>query len=85
MDKREEKEKIKNMNGTLIRITVTTKLNYNSPGSDKLPNYWLKVFPSSQVYIMKIFNTTIEQPKHMTDWPTKGITYQLPKSEDVKE
>jgi hypothetical protein len=56
-----------------------------SPGSDQIPNYWLKAFPATHSYITKFINTTIEEPKQMPDWLTAGIMYLLPKSGDTKE
>ena len=36
--------------------------NWKSPGSDKIQNYWLKVFPADQRHITKKnFNVLIEK------------------------
>jgi hypothetical protein len=59
--------------------------NWKSPGSDQIPNYWLKAFSATHSYITKFINTIIEEPNQMPDWLTTGITYLLPKSGDTKE
>jgi hypothetical protein len=59
--------------------------NGNSPGSDQIPNYWLKAFPATHSYITKFITTITEEPKQMPDWLTTGITCLLHKSGDTKE
>jgi hypothetical protein len=61
-----------------IRLTETASFlsktrNWISPGSDKIPNYWLKAFPATHSCIMKIFNKVTEEPKQMPDWLTTGM------------
>jgi hypothetical protein len=77
------------MNWVPIKTTETTSFlskthNWMSPGSDHIPNYWLKAFPATHSYIAK-FSNTLTEPKQMPDWLTTGITYLLPKSGDTKE
>jgi hypothetical protein len=50
-----------------------------------MPSYWLKAFPATHNYITKTFNILIKEPKKMSGWLTRGITYLLPKSEDTKD
>jgi hypothetical protein len=88
--KREEKGKIDSMNWMPIKTIETTSFllkahNWKSPGSDQMPNYWLKAFPATHSYITEFINTIKEEPKQMSDWLTTGITYLLPKSDDTKE
>jgi len=88
--RREEKQEIKNMISMAIRLTETASFlsktrNWKSPGSDKIPNYWLKAFPATHSCIMKIFITMTEEPKRMSDWLTTGTTYLLPISYGAKE
>jgi hypothetical protein len=66
-----------------IMEAVLSKTQLKSPGSNKIPIYWLKAFSATHSYIKKIFNTIIEEPKQMPEWMTTGITYLLPKSEDI--
>jgi hypothetical protein len=58
MDKKRRKRKINNINWMPIRTTETTlyfskKQNWKSPGSDQIPNYWLKAFTATHSYITK--------------------------------
>jgi hypothetical protein len=77
------------MNWTPIRITETSFLwktyNCSSPGSDTIPNYWLKAFPVTHSYITKIFKTITEEHKQMSDWLTTEVMYLFPKREGTKE
>jgi len=41
--------------------------NCKSPGSDNIPDTWLKALPATYSYITKIFNTIIEEPNKMPD------------------
>jgi hypothetical protein len=73
-----------------IKTTKTTSFlskthNWKSPGSDQIPNYWLKAFLATHSYITKFINTIIEESMQMPDWLTTGITYLLPKSGETKE
>jgi hypothetical protein len=90
LDKKQEKEKIDNMNWMPIKtIEITSFLskthNWKPPGSDQIRNFWLKAFPATHSYNTKFINTITEEPKQMPDWLTTGITYLLPKSGDTKE
>jgi hypothetical protein len=56
------------MNWMPIKTTETTSLSkthtkWKSPGSDQIPNYWLKAFPATHSYIIEFIKTIIEEPK----------------------
>jgi hypothetical protein len=67
-----------------IYIYIKTH-NCKSSGSNKLLNYWLKAFPATHSYIMKILNTMTVKCKQMPDWLITGITLLLPKSKENME
>jgi hypothetical protein len=90
LDKKKKERKFDSMNWRPITTTETTSFlsktpNWKSPGSDQIPNYWLKAFPATHSHITKFINTITEESKQMPDWLTTGITYLLPKSGDTKE
>jgi len=82
--------KVSYMGWMPIQITEITSYlskaqNWQSPGSDQIQNYWLKVFPTTHRYITKNFNAIIEEMEKAPDWLTTGITYLIPKSGNSKE
>jgi hypothetical protein len=88
--RKKRREKNDSMNWMPIKTTETTSFlskthNCKYPGSNQIPNYWLKTFPATHSYITKFINIIIEEPKQTPDWLTTGITYLLPKSGDTNE
>jgi hypothetical protein len=78
------------MNWMPVKTTETASFlskthNWKSPGSEQIPNYWLKAFPATHSYITTFINAITEEHKQMPDWLTTGITFLLPKSGDTKE
>jgi hypothetical protein len=69
-EREKEKEKTNSMNWIPIGTTETTSFlsktnNWKFPGIDQIPNYWLKAFTATHIYITKTFNILIEKPKKM--------------------
>jgi hypothetical protein len=48
-------------------------LNWKSPRSNKIQNYWLHRFLAAHLHITKYFNTIMEKPEKVPEWLTTGI------------
>ncbi|KAL1448319.1 hypothetical protein WDU94_012418 [Cyamophila willieti] len=57
--------------------------NWKSPGLDQVQNYWLKHFTNTHSVLACQFQHCIQNPSELPKFLTEGITYMLPKNEQI--
>ena len=60
---------------------LASQLNWKAPGSDKLPNFWLKSVPSSHKFLANCMDTCLKDPGRLPEWMIRGRTIMIPKSD----
>ena len=53
-----------------------------SPGTDRLPNFWIKQFKSLHKPMAEAYSEIINDPKQTPDWLVVGATNLLPEKEE---
>ena len=54
--------------------------NWKAAGCDGVANFWLKQLTSLHPELANAYNSILKNP----DWPTKGVTFLIPKSKDTE-
>ena len=62
-----------------LKSNVTRAANWKSPGSDKVPNFWIKQFISLQQAISSAFSEVLQNPEQAPEWLVEGSTILLQK------
>ena len=66
-----------------LRVNMTRAANWKSPGSDRLPNFWIKQFKSLHKSMAEACSKIVKDPKQTPDWLVQGATNLLPKKEET--
>jgi hypothetical protein len=79
--RRRERRKISNMDLRPIQSMEITSfllktLNWKSPRSDKIQNYWFLAFLAAYLHITKYFIAIMKEPEKVPEWLTTGIRRQ---------
>jgi hypothetical protein len=79
--RRRERRKISSMDWVSIKTMEITSFlskapNCKSPGSDKIPNYWLQAFLAAYQHFTEYFKAILEEPEKVPEWLTIGIRRQ---------
>jgi len=64
---------------------IAKTLNWNTPGPDRINNFWIKWFTATHSYLAHYFNQVMEDDGSIPDFLVQGITYLLPKSRDCED
>lgn len=64
-----------------IAIALSSISNWKAPGSDGIPNFWLKKLTASHEKLTKAYNELATGKQKLPEWLTKGKTYLIPKTE----
>ena len=59
-----------------VAEALRTTLNWNAPGKDQIPNFWLKQLTATHRHIAAIFNKLIEEDQ-ISAWLTAGVTTRM--------
>ena len=65
-----------------LRVNMTRTVNWNSPGPDRLPNFWIKQFKSLHKPMAEAYSENIKVPNQTPDWLVEGTTNIRPKKEE---
>ena len=74
----------KDLTSKELRVNMTRAANWKSPGSDRLPNFWIKQFKSLHKPMAGAYSEIIKDPKQTPDWLVEGATNLLPKKEEIR-
>ena len=66
-----------------LRVNMTRAANWKSPGSDRLPNFWIKQFKSLHKPMAEAYSEIVKDPKQTPEWLVEGATNLLPKKENT--
>ena len=66
-----------------IRAALGKAHKWKSPGTDKIPNFWLNALSFIHHPLCVCINELLSNPTDIPDWVTEGVTYLLPKSEET--
>ena len=67
-----------------VKKKITQYGNFKSPGTDKIPNFWLKKLTSLHSHYACTFNKLLNKEEEFPVWYTHGKTSLLPKSENTQ-
>ena len=65
-------------------LAIMKSSNWKAPGNDGIANFWLKNLSSIHEDLTTAYNDILKNPEKQPDWPTEGLTYLLPKTEETK-
>ena len=68
-----------------LKAALTKSQKLKSPGTVKVPNFWLYALLSSHVTFTKLLNEIMQNPEKTPKWMCEGATYLLAKSNDTKD
>ena len=57
--------------------------NWKAPGNDGIANFWLKNLSSVHEDLTIAYDDILKNPEKQPDWLTEGLTYLLPKTEEM--
>ena len=66
-----------------LRVNMTRAANWKSPGTDRLPNFWIKQFKNLHKPMTEAYSEIIKDSKQAPDWLVEGATNLLPKMEET--
>ena len=66
-----------------LRVNMTRTANWKSPGTDRLPNLWIKQFKSLHKPMAEAYSDIIKKKKQTPEWLVEGTTNLLPKKEET--
>ena len=65
-------------------LPYITEANWKSPGPDRLPNLWIKLFKSLHKPMAEAYSEIIKDPKQTPDWLVEGATNLPCKKEETQ-
>jgi hypothetical protein len=66
-----------------VAEALRTTLNWKAPGSDQIPNFWLKQLTATHKHIAAIFNKLIEEDQ-IPEWLTAGVKFFISRNENTE-
>jgi hypothetical protein len=69
---------------TEVTMALRTTLNWEDPGRDQIPNFWLKQLTATHKYLATFFNKLIEEDQ-IPEWLTAGVTLLIPENENAEK
>ena len=72
-----------NITAEEINLAIRNSSNWKSPGTDKVPNFWIKMISCMHQDLATAYNDIISAPEKTPEWLTQGTTYLLPKSDET--
>lgn len=70
---------------TTLTDIISRTHNWKAPGTDKIQNYWYKKFTCLHTQLTQHINAFITNPQQMPVFLTEGITYMLPKDNNISD
>ena len=68
-----------------LRRKINEYHNFKAPGTDKIPNFWLKKLTALHPHYLLAFTRIIKREEETPEWLTTGMTTLIPKSEETKQ
>jgi hypothetical protein len=66
-----------------IAEALRATLNWEVPGRDQIPNFWLKHLTATNKHIAAIFDKLLEADQ-IPEWLTSGVTFLITKNENTE-
>lgn len=68
-----------------LKKVVKNLANWKAPGNDGIQNFWYKKLTAIHHHLTNQFNTVLRNPEQLPDFLTNGVTYLLPKSDQLQD
>ena len=59
--------------------------NWKTPGTDQIPNFWLKKLSASHSFLANALNEIMENSNKGPEWSTEGNTYLVAKEQNTQD
>ena len=66
-----------------VTFAIKKTNNWKSQSKDKIPNFWLKNTSSLHEDLARNYSNILQKPEECPSWLTDGVTYLLPKSDEI--
>ena len=70
-----EEQEWKDITTKELNQTLTKAHKWESPGHDKVPNFWLNSLTSTHEQLTKSFCDIMRSPENTSEWLMQGATY----------
>ncbi|KAI5726927.1 hypothetical protein M8J76_011202 [Diaphorina citri] len=67
-----------------LKETLNKAANWKVPGTDGIPNFWLKNLEEAHGNLAAAYNKLFEEMHNIPQWLTKGKTHLIPKNEKTE-
>ncbi|KAI5748311.1 hypothetical protein M8J77_024164 [Diaphorina citri] len=68
-----------------LKETLNKAANWKVPGTDGIPNFWLKNLEEAHGNLAAAYNKLFEEMHNIPQWLTKGKTHLIPKNEKTEK